>query len=58
MKAVEVMARKELVVSHEVAANGVYTLDGARQALGLAKATMRREVRLGRLRVSKPAGRY
>jgi hypothetical protein len=36
----------------------VYSLEAARGALGLAPATLRREIRLGRLRVSKRAGRY
>jgi hypothetical protein len=36
----------------------VYRPDGVRAALGLAKSTLRREVRLGRLRVSKRGGRY
>jgi hypothetical protein len=38
--------------------NAVYTLESARACLGLANATLRREIRLGRLRVSKRAGRY
>jgi hypothetical protein len=36
----------------------VLTLDQARQALGLAKGCLPREVRLGRLRVAKRGGRY
>jgi hypothetical protein len=36
----------------------VYSLEAAREALGLARATLGREIRLGRLRVSKRAGRY
>jgi hypothetical protein len=36
----------------------VYTLVTAQAELGLAKATLGREIRLGRLRVSKRAGRY
>jgi hypothetical protein len=36
----------------------VYTLQSARNDLGLAKATLGREIRLGRLRVAKRAGKY
>jgi hypothetical protein len=36
----------------------VYSLDQARQTLGLAKGCLPREVRLGRLRVSMRGGRY
>jgi hypothetical protein len=39
-------------------AHAVYSLDQARQVLGLAKGCLPREVRLGRLRVSKRGGRY
>jgi hypothetical protein len=45
-------------VVHVIHPNAVYTLLTARSALGLAKATLRREIRLRRLRVSKRAGRY
>jgi hypothetical protein len=38
--------------------NDVYSAAGAREALGLTASTIRREVREGRLRVSKRAGRY
>jgi hypothetical protein len=38
--------------------NTVLTIDEARQALGLAKGCLPREIRLGRLRASKRAGRY
>lgn len=38
--------------------NSVFTAAQARAALGLAKATIAREIRLGRLRVSKRAGRH
>jgi hypothetical protein len=38
--------------------NSVYSLDQARQLLGLAKGCLPREIRLGRLRVAKRAGRY
>jgi hypothetical protein len=36
----------------------VYSPAAAQAALGLPKTTLHREVRLGRLRVSKRAGRY
>jgi hypothetical protein len=36
----------------------IYTVDTARACLGLAKATIGREIRLGRLRVAKRAGKY
>jgi hypothetical protein len=45
-------------VLHVIHPGAVYSLESARAALGLARATLRREVRLGRLRVSKRAGRY
>jgi hypothetical protein len=38
--------------------NAVYGLESARLALGLTRTTLRREIRLGRLRVSKRGGRY
>jgi hypothetical protein len=38
--------------------NAVYTLESARAALGLAKGCLPREIRLGRLRVAKRAGKY
>jgi hypothetical protein len=43
---------------HTIEPNAIYTLETARAALGLAKATLGREVRLGRLRVAKRAGKY
>jgi hypothetical protein len=43
---------------HVIDANGVYTVDDARQIFRLKQSTIRREVREGRLRVSKRAGRY
>ena len=36
----------------------VYDLEAARIALGLTKTTLNRELRLGRLRCAKRAGRY
>jgi hypothetical protein len=38
--------------------NAVYTLDQARGTLQLAKDTLGREIRLGRLRVARRAGKY
>jgi hypothetical protein len=38
--------------------NAVYTLGGAQEALGLAKGTLPREIRLGRLKAAKRAGKY
>jgi hypothetical protein len=43
---------------HTIAPNAVYDLEAARIALGLTKTTLNRELRLGRLRVAKRAGRY
>jgi hypothetical protein len=45
-------------IFHVIEPHGVYSLAAAREALGLKKDTLAREVRLGRLRVSKRAGRY
>jgi hypothetical protein len=36
----------------------VFSLDMARRVLGLTGSTLRREIRLRRLRVAKRAGRY
>jgi hypothetical protein len=44
--------------THVIEPNAVYTLETARQAFGLKKSCLSREVRAGRLRVSKRAGRY
>jgi hypothetical protein len=38
--------------------NAVYTIATLQSALGLTKTTVGREVRLGRLKVSKRAGKY
>jgi hypothetical protein len=38
--------------------SAIFTVEGARGALGLAKGCLPREIRLGRLRCSKRAGRY
>ncbi len=44
--------------AHVIHPSAVYSVAAARQALGLKSTTVRREVREGRLRVSKRAGRY
>src|SRR4051794_16914603 len=49
------MAVKEI---HLIEENAVYSAPAVQQALGLAKGTLRREIRLGRLQVSRRAGRY
>src|SRR5262245_58878239 len=43
---------------HVIAPTGVYAVDDARRIFRLKQSTIRREVREGRLRVSKRAGRY
>jgi hypothetical protein len=43
---------------HLIQPNAVYDLVAAREALGLSKTTLNRELRLGRLQVSRRAGKY
>jgi hypothetical protein len=43
---------------HTINPNSVYFRDDARQILRLKESTIRREIREGRLRVAKRAGRY
>ena len=43
---------------HVIDAQAVYSVDDARRFLRLKQSTIRREVREGRLRVAKRAGRY
>jgi hypothetical protein len=43
---------------HIIDPRAIYTLESARNALGLAKGCLPREIRLGRLRVAKRAGKY
>jgi hypothetical protein len=43
---------------HLIHPHAVYQLDSARRALRLTRTTVRREIRLGRLRVAKRAGKY
>jgi hypothetical protein len=43
---------------HRIHANAVYSVTQAQAALNLRTSTIRRELREGRLRISKRAGRY
>jgi len=43
---------------HQIYPSAVYDLESARNALGLPKNTLPREIRAGRLKVSKRAGKY
>ncbi len=43
---------------HVIHPRAVYTVASLQAALGLTRTTVAREVRLGRLRVAKRAGRY
>jgi hypothetical protein len=43
---------------HVIAPTGVYFVEDAKRILRLKESTIRREVREGRLRISKRAGRY
>jgi hypothetical protein len=43
---------------HVIVPHAVYSVEAARQALGLAANTLPREIRKRRLRVSKRAGRH
>jgi hypothetical protein len=43
---------------HIIVGTAVYNLETARAALDLTRSTLNRELRLGRLRASKRAGRY
>ncbi len=45
-------------VPHVIAANAIYSVCSASRALGLPKSSLPREIRQGRLRVAKRAGRY
>jgi hypothetical protein len=47
-----------VIEPHVIHPTAVYTLDVATRALDLAKGTLKREARLGRIRVSRRAGRY
>jgi hypothetical protein len=43
---------------HVIDPRGVYSRQALQKALGLSKTTLAREIRLGRLRVSRRSGRY
>jgi hypothetical protein len=43
---------------HVLMPTAVYSVDDARHVLRLKQSTIRRELRMGRLRVSRRAGRY
>jgi len=43
---------------HNILSTAVYDLEAARSALALTRTTLNRELRLGRLRVAKRAGKY
>ncbi len=45
-------------VVHVILPTAVYDLQAAREAVGVAKGCLPREIRLGRLRVSKRGGKY
>jgi hypothetical protein len=47
-----------MTIVHVIRPTAVYSVESARSALGLTKTTIGREIRLGRLRVAKRAGRY
>ena len=44
--------------THVIHADGVYTVEDLRRVFGLKASSVRREVRLGRLRMSKRCGRH
>jgi hypothetical protein len=48
---------KAVAAPHVIKPTAVYDVEQARAALGLAKGTLGREVRLGRLRVARRAGK-
>ncbi len=52
------MARDARGIKHIIHPAAVYSQEAVRLALGLKTATLQREIRLGRLRVAKRAGRY
>ena len=55
---VEVMPAPPVAAPHVIAPTAVYSVVEAQAALRLKESTIRREVREGRLRVSKRAGKY
>ena len=52
------MARDVRGIKHIIHPSAVYSQEAVRLSLGLKTATLQREIRLGRLRVAKRAGRY
>jgi hypothetical protein len=52
------MTRTRTDTPHVIQPTGIYFADTAQNLLRLTKSTLRREVREGRLRISKRAGRY
>jgi hypothetical protein len=50
--------QKKTPQPHVIVPAAVYSVEEAQSALGLRPSTIRRELRKGRLRVSKRAGRY
>ena len=52
------MTRDARGIKHIIHPAAVYSQEAVRLALGLKTATLQREIRLGRLRVAKRAGRY
>jgi hypothetical protein len=46
------------LTAHVIHATAIYSVDEAQHFLHLRRSTIRRELREGRLRVSKRAGRY
>lgn len=47
-----------MIAPHRIDENAVYDLQAARSALALTKGTLPREIKLGRLRAAKRAGKY
>jgi hypothetical protein len=47
-----------VIKPHVIEPHAIYSIASLQVALGLAKTTVSREIRLGRLRVAKRAGKY
>jgi hypothetical protein len=47
-----------MMTIRRIPTDSIFTLDELRQVLGLPKGCLPREVRMGRLRVAKRAGKY
>jgi len=54
----EAVSPARMLVPHVIQETAVYSVEEAQAALRLKSSTIRRELREGRLRVSKRAGRY